>query len=142
MRSGSGGCVENSRSITPGRIGSAIHRCAIEEFCVCIGRPYAPSFSRARARPSGCRVVIAPVASARYSRCRDTAACTPAAAIGATMTATIPAMSSTGLALPPLSELRFRPPDRPLKIEMRSRTSAMRPTATTRPKTIVDTRMS
>ena len=67
IRSAIGGCVANSLSTTPGLSGSAIHRWAIELFWRRSGRPYASSLPRALARASGCLVVSALVASARYS---------------------------------------------------------------------------
>ena len=77
-------------------------------------------------------MVSAPVASARYSRCRETAACTTAATSGATRNAARPKISTIGLLL-----LLLRP-----KNANRRNMSEMNPTATTRPKTIIETRMS
>ena len=138
MRSGIGGCVLNRRLMMPGRFGSAIQRCAIELLVRATGRALVCSFASAVSRPSGSRVVIALVASARYSRCREMAACTTAAVSGARIAATSPIAMTTRIAGPPMLLSRERVP----KKIIRNRMSEIRPTATTRPKTMSETRMS
>ena len=80
-------------------------------------------------RPFGLRVNCTDVASARYSRWRDTAICTALAAIGARIATT----SRTTIRMPPpelplRSLLRIRP--RFIVRRAMSQTSAIRPTVT------------
>ena len=137
MRSGIGGWVANMRARAFGRSGSAIHRCAIEVFAFFSGRPNSASFPSAEARPSGSRVVIALVASARYSRCREIAACTAPASRGATMRGDDAEDQEEQLRLA-VAAAATAPEER----ECACIRSARMPTATTSPNTMSDTRMS
>ena len=53
--------------------GFTMNMCCVPRFAVSSFVPEAPSFSSASASAPGLRVIAAPVASARYSRWRDTA---------------------------------------------------------------------
>ena len=59
------------------------HRCAVALFAECIAVGAAAIFCRAAIRPGGYRVSIAPCASARNSRFRETARLMISPAIGA-----------------------------------------------------------
>ena len=93
MRSGIGGCVPKTLAMKPGLFGSAIHMCAMLEFCRATGRPYCPSFASALSSSGGFLVIIALDASARYSRWREIAAWITAATIGEMMSAASPITS-------------------------------------------------
>ena len=90
------------------RTGLTMNRCWVASLTPGKGLPAAASsFCRAEIRPSGLRVNWTEVASARYSRWRDTAICTALAARGASTATT----SSTMIRMaappePPLRSLR------------------------------------
>src|SRR5262245_63183068 len=82
--------------------GLTMKRCCVAQLTPGKGAALAASLARAEISPLGLRVNCTEVASARYSRWRDTAICTALAASGAKIATTINRMIS-------------RPPPEPLR---------------------------
>ena len=85
-----------------------------------VGSTAAAIFSSAEASPSGLRVSSAPDASARYSRCRDTANDTIWAMIGASRIETIQRMTKRIPSPPDFSDGARRPQRRPRRLQSAS----------------------
>src|SRR5690349_10718471 len=90
MRSAMSGCVARSADDLAVKvwIGLTMNRCWVARLTPGKGAAAAASLVRAAIRPLGLRVNWTEVASARYSRWRDTAICTALAAIGAMIATT------------------------------------------------------
>ena len=107
-------------------------RCCVARLTPGKGAALSASLPRAEIRPLGLRVNCTDVASARYSRWRDTAICTALAASGAKIATTISRMMSNPPPEPFLSLLLLLLPDPPQAMvrSSMSQTRAIRPTVT------------
>src|SRR5919109_620718 len=145
IRSASGGWVENSRSIAPvrspsNREGWFSQRWAVALFAERIAVGACCNFFSAPTNPGGYRVSIAPCASARYSRLRETASRISCPKIGARISSRKPTAKISALAAPP--ESLPRRPRKPPHHQERMKNSDSRTAAPTNVATTVPTRMS